>query len=144
MRMLLDGEEPALQILARQFACSKVKTREFSGAGFFTTFKIPSQAPRLAGNKSFDFGDVVAECEGLQHGAGFVLHVRDGAIDYLEGYSYDEPWMAESGWFRVAYTMGGSKICAACGSYCNNPRGGQISGGLQEVSPGVRRRGPPP
>ncbi len=32
------------------------------------------------------------DLEGVAHGAGFVLFIRDGALACLEGFTYDEPW----------------------------------------------------
>ena len=41
------------------------------------------------------FGDVRAEMEGLQHGAGFLIFIECGVIHNLEGYTYDEDWPDE-------------------------------------------------
>src|SRR4051794_2496951 len=90
--MLLGGNDPVLATLRRQLESAKRKPRELTGAGFFTYFDVPETAPRLQGNPSFSFGGVKAEIEGLQHGAGFVLFVRNGILSFLEGYSFDEPW----------------------------------------------------
>jgi hypothetical protein len=46
-------------------------------------------------------GGIEADILGLQHGAGFLLFVRDGVVSFLEGFSYDEPWPAEVKEFRV-------------------------------------------
>jgi hypothetical protein len=62
----------------------------------------------LGEGKSFKFGDVVAEIEGLKHGAGFLLFITDGALDELEGYCYDEAWPKEVIGFKLAY-FGGSE-----------------------------------
>jgi hypothetical protein len=34
----------------------------------------------------------VAEIAGLERGVSFVLFVRDGMLDFLEGFTFDEPW----------------------------------------------------
>jgi hypothetical protein len=106
MEMLLAGNDPILNILRDQYSVARVVKHELTGVGFFVTFAVPPEAARLDGEKSLHFGDVKAEIDGLQHGAGFVLHVRDGAIDYLEGYSYDEPWPASLEHFRLMYIEG--------------------------------------
>jgi hypothetical protein len=36
--------------------------------------------------------DIHIEVANIAVGAGIVLFVREGAIDFLEGYTYDEPW----------------------------------------------------
>lgn len=46
----------------------------------------------------------MAAIGGLGHGAGFVLYVKDGRLDALEGYSYDEPWPPAIASFELQYT----------------------------------------
>ncbi len=107
---LLAGSHPVLDALRSQADVAAVKDRELSGVGFFTRFDVPEEAKRVPGGKSFHLGDVAAECEPLRHGAGFVLFVRDGTIDMLEGYTFDEPW-PEGPWpdverLTLTYTNG--------------------------------------
>ncbi len=72
--------------------------------GFFTEFHHPLGAIRLEAPKRVRFGDVLADVEGLQHGAGFVLFVDDGLIVMLEGYSTaNEPWPTEIHNFALRY-----------------------------------------
>lgn len=92
MMMLLAGEHPALEILRHQFALCSIIKREFSGVGFFTTFSVPESAPGLPNRDSFYFGDVDAKIPSLQYGAGFVLRIREGTLDFLEAFTYDETW----------------------------------------------------
>ena len=106
MKMLLSDGDEVLAGLRRQFAACKVVNREATGAGFFTTFHVPSTMARVAGGKSFKFGDVNATVVGLQHGAGFVLYVNEGILEMLEGYSYDEPWPNEVTSFELTYNKG--------------------------------------
>lgn len=106
MDFLLRGDDPVLEILRKQLRVSKVSMREFTGVGFFTHFKIPENTKRIERNKSFKFGDVEASIEGLKHGAGFLLHVEKGALDVLEGYSYDETWPSDIRDFKVSYIHG--------------------------------------
>ncbi|MBS1910946.1 MAG: hypothetical protein JST22_03075 [Bacteroidetes bacterium] len=106
MKLLLEGDEPAIATLRQQLDACRVESRELTGAGFYVKFAVPNFAPRISGNKSFNFGDVSADIDGLASGAGFVLFVKDGALDMLEGYSYDEPWPTEIKNFRLSYTTG--------------------------------------
>ncbi len=102
---LLAGDHPALGVLREQLAQASVASRKSSGAGFFVTFDLPSDAPVApvrAGR--IHFGDVAATFAPLEHGAGFVLFVRDGRLEMLEGYSYGEPWHDEPEKFALAYT----------------------------------------
>jgi len=107
MKLLLDGADPALAVLRQQLEYARLAKRENTGVGFYTKFTIPDSVPRLDEGKSFKFGDVVADIDGLKHGAGFLLFVTDGALDELEGYCYDEAWPKEVIGFKLAY-FGGS------------------------------------
>lgn len=95
-----------LQILAQQTEKATVGKRDFTGAGFFTHFDVSPDCPLLVGMPSFTFGDVQAEIDGIAHGAGFLLFVRNGKIDCLEGYTYDEPWPEHIGRYSLSYTHG--------------------------------------
>jgi hypothetical protein len=103
MEMLLAGDDPTLNVLREQYRVADVTKRELTGVGFFLNFAVPPGAARLAGSGSLHLGDVAAQMEGLQHGAGFILFVREGAIDFLEGFSYDEPWPPSVEGFRLSY-----------------------------------------
>lgn len=99
---LLTGENPIFTILREQARIAYPRSREYTGAGFFLYFSVPANAPFLA-VKDFFFGDVNAMIDGLQYGAGFVLFIRKGCLDVLEGYSYDEPWPKEIHKFKLTY-----------------------------------------
>jgi hypothetical protein len=108
MRLLLAGDDPVLAILREQFHAAEIFSRELTGVGFYTHYSVPDDIQRLPGAHSFFFGDVEAAIPSLQHGAGFLLRVTDGALDFLEGYTYDEPWPDDMTGFTVGY-MGGTR-----------------------------------
>lgn len=101
---LLAGEEPELACLREQRRRLHVTKREYTGVGFFTEFGHPADAVQLPTSKSIRFGDVLAEMEGLKHGAGFLLYIDNGMITMLEGYSHaSESWPDKGGAFEVRY-----------------------------------------
>jgi hypothetical protein len=103
MNAVLEGEDSALRILRDQLRISKVAKREMTGVGFYLHFEVPKIAPRLPGYPDLIVNnDIQAELEGLAHGAGFVLWVKKGAIDQLEGYSYEEQWPKEIAGFKLS------------------------------------------
>ena len=99
---LLAGDHPVLAALQAQARAARLVSRKYTGAGFFLSFDVPLDVPILA-TKDFHFGDVNAAVDGLQYGAGFVMFVRGGRLDALEGYSYAEPWPNEIRNFKLAY-----------------------------------------
>ena len=75
--------------------------RRFSGVGFFTDFVVPTDAAVQRDLPNMEIGDVGAEFPCVQHGAGFVLFIRDGVVRMLEGYTYDEPWPEKTDEFSL-------------------------------------------
>jgi hypothetical protein len=113
LEMLLAGDHPVLGILRAQFPRAKVVQREFTGVGFSTHFEIPSDVARLPDQRSFELGDVHADMPGLEAGVDFILFIREGAIDFLEGFTYgDDAWPAAITAFTLSYdqAMGGRVV----------------------------------
>lgn len=106
LRLLLDGDDPVLNVLREQLAHVVSMRREYTGVGSYVDFIHPEDTLPLPGNPSFSFGDVMAEVEGLETGGGFVLFVKDGLLHTLETFSYDDFWPETIGRFRVKYRTG--------------------------------------
>lgn len=105
LKKLLAGSLPLLVQLQQQIEVCSAEKREFTGFGFYTTLVVPENIQRTAG-LDFKFGDVIGEIPGLLSGAGFLLYVKDGVLDMLEGYSYDEPWPTSVNDFNLKYMKG--------------------------------------
>jgi hypothetical protein len=88
---LLDGDHPALVALREQYRHARVRAVELTGVGFYVDFEIPANCP-LAAPRSISGGQATITLEGIRHGAGCVLFVRDGRLSTLEGFTYDDPW----------------------------------------------------
>jgi len=112
LEKLLSGNFLEIISLRRQIELCKVVKRELTGFGFFTTFKVPENTPRIFGLNAI-FGDVIGEIEGLRYGAGFLLYISEGVLDMLEGYSYDEHWPSSINDFKLSYTKGEERDWAA-------------------------------
>jgi hypothetical protein len=85
---LLLGPGDELAVLRQQAAASTVGEREHTGVGFYTSFSVPAELPRIRCRSRTQLGDVSAEVEGVEHGMGFILWIEHGAIDCLEGFTY--------------------------------------------------------
>jgi len=101
---LLAGTDPALVVLRAQADSSRVRDREYTGVGFWTFFTVPDNAPN-AQPPDFLLDDVVATMSGVAHGVGFSLLVKNGRLDMLEGFTYDQRWPDESNEFELTYTV---------------------------------------
>ncbi len=75
-------------VLSAQLSGLSVTGRENTGAGFYTRFAIDSQAP--VASLASPIGDVAVKVDGLDHGIGFLLWLRDGYMNQLEGFSFEE------------------------------------------------------
>jgi len=91
MKLLLDGDLPVLEVLRQQYAASSIRSREFSGVGFFSHFAVPKDVA-ASSPPDFELGDVGLELRGVRNGAGVLLFVRHGYLQLLEGFTYDDPW----------------------------------------------------
>jgi hypothetical protein len=105
LKLLLRGDDNVLNCLRNQLARISIKERESSSAGFFTTFES-DQTIKAKAYISFKIGDVHGEISGLENGAGFVLYIKNGKLEMLEGYSYDEKWPKDIEEFKLTYING--------------------------------------
>ena len=102
MDELLSGTDEVIVSLRNQYNFAVVKSREMTKVGFFLYFDFIKPIVRLRNLNPTSFGDVAADIDGLEFGAGFVLHVRSGALDFLEGYSFEEEWPVETSNFTLS------------------------------------------
>lgn len=87
MEMLLDGDDPVLKGLKNQYGNSVIESRKFTGAGFFTHFKVAGGIEAVAQGKNFQIGDMHASFDGIKAAFGFILFVEKGYLTMLEGYT---------------------------------------------------------
>ena len=110
LHKLLEGDLPPLVRLREQCSHVSVRNREFTGVGFFTDFDHPPGVVRLESPSRAVFGDVIADIDGLEYGAGFLLIIESGVISVLEGYSYGETWPESIGRFSLRYSPPGRNL----------------------------------
>lgn len=120
LEKMLDGNFPLLIQLQQQLELCTVEKREFTGFGFYTALTIPQNIPRIAG-LDIKFGDVIGCIPGLPSGVGFLLYVKDGVLDMLEGYSYDEPWPSSIDCSNLKYINGVERDWADVPSVLRTP-----------------------
>ena len=106
MMTLLAPDHPVMHALRRQYEVCGVARREFTGVGFFSKLVVAGGAAAApVTRKTIALGDATATIDGLKRGAGFVLFVRDGVLETLEGFTFDEPWPDDATRFQI--TAGG-------------------------------------
>jgi hypothetical protein len=96
------GQHPkAASALRAQLAALKVTRRVNNGSGFFVHLPVPDDTPSAITDSLI--GDPHAEVEGLEHGMGFLLMMRDGRMECLEGYTFEvwsRPFDFAEVWFN--------------------------------------------
>jgi|SRR5665213_344113 len=80
---LLQEDTEDHRILFEQLATCSLESRERNGYGFFTHFCI-TDFPRRCSIANFELDDA-SVIVGGEH-CGFILFVRDGKADFLEGF----------------------------------------------------------
>jgi hypothetical protein len=113
---LLAGDYDSLAVLRRQVQQTEVDRRELTGVGFFTYLSVTRCIGRLPQPSRIVLGDVQARIPGLKFGAGFLLYIVDGALQMLEGYTYDEQWPKLVDSFELEYDTGAARNLAELSS----------------------------
>lgn len=75
--------------LEAQLSTAALLSRENTGAGFFTRFAVDRASSVAIGGMRLRDGPAT-KIDGLEHGMGFILWLKEGYADCLEGYSYAE------------------------------------------------------
>jgi hypothetical protein len=88
---MLDGSTLVHDQLRQQLAGAHIRDIELTGVGFFAHFGgldacVPVESKRLVG------GHVSLTVKGVKFGAGSVLFVTDGRLDFVEVFTYDDAW----------------------------------------------------
>jgi hypothetical protein len=97
------GDQPSLRA---QLETAAVKSRENTGCGFFTHFVADlASTPPLQGDRYRDGGS--AKIGTLQCGMGFILFLKKGYADCLEGYSYGNESTATLDFANVNFEITG-------------------------------------
>lgn len=117
MEKILEGDCPVLATLREQLNVAIIAEREMTGTGFFSKFALSSDAPNLSSGQSFEINDLIGEIQNVTHGVGFVLFVRNGKLDTLEGFTYEEAWPDEVSQIRLSYRNGKRNIIDLCKSW---------------------------
>lgn len=87
LRAICDKHPADRAALEAQLSTASVLRRENTGAGFFTYFSFDRTSNAPIGGDRLRNGPTV-KVEGLEHGMGFILWLKQGYVDNLEGYSY--------------------------------------------------------
>ena len=101
--MLLDGDHPVLVMLRAQAEKSRLSSREYTGVGFYSNFDVPPDVPALETERDFHIRDLNAVVDGVKHGVDFILFVREGRLDWLEGVTFEGPWPNVIRNFKLSY-----------------------------------------
>jgi hypothetical protein len=88
LRSIASQYPDASSAVKAQRSAARVTDRRNTGAGFYTTFEIDPSCPAITA--ASPMGNVTARVQGLAHGMGFILWLKDGRLNQLEGYSFGE------------------------------------------------------
>ncbi len=103
LEKILASDHEAVAALRQQVRHARVKSRNFTGVGFFVHFDVPADIPRLHRNTGFVISDVGGLLSGTD--VGFVLFVRDGVVDCLECHTWGDGEVSESARLEDLYYL---------------------------------------
>lgn len=72
-----------------------------TGVGFYTRLELTPGLPPATMAAPGPVGGGQAEIHGLEHGAGFLIWLKEGRLSSIEGFSYEEPWPARVDEFKL-------------------------------------------
>jgi hypothetical protein len=75
--------------LVAQLRSAHVTLREFTGFGFFTEFEVDKSLSKTEAHQS-PFGRLHAEVGPDGYLMGFMVYLKDGFAEMIEGYSYGD------------------------------------------------------
>lgn len=110
MNKLLFGENKILQLLRKQYKSSEIISRDFTGVGFFTRFKVDEEL-KIKNDFGMEIGDICGLYEGNSNkDVDFVLFIRNGLIDCLEGCTFgSEEWPTDYEKINLVYHTKGER-----------------------------------
>ena len=81
-----------IQGLLEQSKILKVKKRTYTGVGFYTDLEVQDKNLILDENINLELGGIEPKIKGLNGEADFILWIKNGKIQCLEGFCYDGVW----------------------------------------------------
>ncbi|HXD00433.1 MAG TPA: hypothetical protein VN048_13910 [Verrucomicrobiae bacterium] len=100
--LMVDKPGEPFETVRQQLAYVRFANRKTTGVGFFTHFVVPVDAPVRRDLPNMEITGISASFPDVQHGAGFILFIRDGVVSFLEGFTYDDPWPEKTDEFTLS------------------------------------------
>jgi len=88
-KSLICNHDPDGSLL-KQYLNSQILTRKFTGVGFFTEFLIPDHL--IINDESKNFCEVSGRYEDSDIIFIFVIFIKSGKLDFLEGFTSHGEW----------------------------------------------------
>lgn len=99
MQKVMEAHPDYRDLIQAQLELATISSRRKTWFGFFLNFAVSPTT--LFEPPDFELNDVYGDIEGLEHGAGFLLFIRNGKLAFLEGHSHDEDWPGHVGDYEV-------------------------------------------
>ncbi len=112
LELLLAGDDPILKRLRIQNQSLKVDSRTFTGAGFYLELSVVDKESSVMVFNNIKPSFWISDIQGLLKSdndtilIGFVLWIKDGYLDNLEGFTYEKDWPTKINNFELSYILG--------------------------------------
>lgn len=107
MEMILNGNEEVLSILREQYRNADIVSVENEEVGFYINYRVNKAVMVTDGyNGTFQIGDVDGTVDNIDGAVGFILYIKNGYLNMLEGYSnIIDKWPEEDYEIKLKYDM---------------------------------------
>ncbi len=99
MPLLLQGDDPRLEVLRHQWQVATVSISNPSSWGFYADISLPPDAPQVS-SPDHGGGNVEITVLGADQPAGCILYIAGGHLHFLEVYNAVE-WTAAPSFGRL-------------------------------------------
>ena len=89
--------------LQRQIESARVTDFENTGAGFFSTVTVATDAPKLPDKSPLDAAH--GTISGIEHGMGFLAFLEDGRLSLIEGHSFGDDTTVDIDFETVSFDL---------------------------------------
>lgn len=110
MELLLGGEGEVFESLRSQYYGANILSQTCNSAGFFVEFEVGNL--KLDTSKyrdNFQISNVYGRVNGIDGAVGFIVFVKNGAIDFLEGYTVLDKWPENDDEIELYYVYNSEK-----------------------------------
>jgi len=117
MNQILKEDNTINNILRKQYEACVIESRDFTGVGFFTKFKVDI-GDDLIRSAEYDYGNIYGKINGIH--VGVILFVTD-RLHFLEGFTCGDDVWPEKIFNYELYLCEKQRVSESCSTFVEKP-----------------------